>query len=33
MLDLKIINGKAFIPGSGFFALEVGVREGTLTMP
>lgn len=32
MLDLKIINGKVFIPGSGFFDLEVGVKEGKITM-
>ena len=30
MLDLKIINGKVFIPGSGFFNLEVGVKDGKI---
>ena len=30
MLDLKIINGKVFIPGSGFFNLEVGIKDGKI---
>ena len=28
MLGLKIINGRVFIPGSGFFDLDVGVKDG-----
>jgi len=36
MLDLAITNGKVFIPGSGFFELNVGVKDGkiaSLTAP
>jgi dihydropyrimidinase len=28
MLDLKITNGKVFIPEAGFFHLDVGVKDG-----
>ncbi len=31
MLGLKIINGRVFIPGSGFFDLDVGVKDGKIT--
>jgi len=30
MLDLAITNGKVFIPGSGFFELTVGVKNGKI---
>ena len=32
MLDLKIINGKVFIPRSGFFDLELGIKDGKIAM-
>ncbi len=32
MLDLKIINGKVFLPGSGFFDLAVGVKDGKVAL-
>jgi dihydropyrimidinase len=32
MLDLKIINGKVFIPAGGFFDLEVGVKDGKIAL-
>ncbi len=32
MLDLKIINGNVFIPGSGFFNLEVGIKDGKVAV-
>lgn len=32
MLDLKITNGNVFIPGAGFFELEVGVKDGKVAM-
>ena len=32
MLDLKITNGNVFIPGAGFFKLEVGVKDGKIAM-
>ena len=31
MLGLKIINGRVFVPGSGFFDLDVGVSDGKIT--
>ena len=30
MLDMKIQNGTVFIPGSGFFDLDVGVKDGKI---
>lgn len=30
MLDLKIVNGKVFIPQAGFFSLDVGVKDGRI---
>jgi dihydropyrimidinase len=32
MLDLKITNGKVFIPGAGFFSLEVGIKNGKVAI-
>ena len=32
MLDLKIINGRVFIPGGGFFDLELGIKEGRIAI-
>jgi dihydropyrimidinase len=32
MLDLKIINGKVFVPGSGFFNVGIGVKEGKVVL-
>ena len=32
MLDLKITNGKVFLPGSGFFDLAVGVKDGKVAL-
>lgn len=31
MLDLKIQNGTVFIPGSGFFQCDVGVKDGKIS--
>jgi len=30
MLELKIVNGQVFIPGSGFFDLDVGINNGKI---
>ncbi len=32
MLDLKIANGKVFIPGSGFYDLDMGVKDGKVVL-
>lgn len=32
MLDLKIIGGKVFVPGGGFFDLGVGVKDGKIVL-
>jgi len=32
MLDLKIINGKVFIPECGFFDLDLGIKDGKIAM-
>ncbi len=32
MLDLKITNGRVFVPGSGFFDQEVGVKDGKIVV-
>ena len=32
MLNIKITNGKVFIPGSGFFNLEVGIKDGKIAV-
>jgi len=32
MLDLKITNGRVFVPGGGFFDLEVGIKNGKIAM-
>ncbi len=32
MLELKVVNGQVFIPGSGFFDLDVGVNQGKITV-
>jgi len=32
MLDLKIKNGKAFIPGAGFFEVGIGVKDGKIVV-
>lgn len=28
MIELKVINGKVFIPGAGFFDLDIGINQG-----
>lgn len=32
MLDIKITHGKVFIPGSGFFNLDVGIKDGKIAV-
>jgi len=32
MLDLKITNGRVFVPGGGFFDLELGIKEGRIAI-
>lgn len=32
MLDIKITHGKVFIPGNGFFNLDVGIKDGKIAM-
>lgn len=32
MLELKVTNGNVFIPGTGFFKTDVGVKEGKIAM-
>lgn len=32
MLDLKIVNGNVFVPGSGFFDADIGIKGGRVAM-
>jgi len=32
MIELKVVNGQVFIPGSGFFDLDVGINNGKVAL-